>query len=78
VIKRDGTGPEVVDGTLKVLQAVDTDVNSVVWAAGSDWWQQHGGPSFSPPESWKIFVSADAYGSNGSLAKRHDRTNHET
>lgn len=60
LIKGDGTGPELIDGTLKVLKAVDAQVDFVDCDAGFEWWQAHGGPSLIPPESWKRIESADA------------------
>jgi isocitrate dehydrogenase (NAD+) len=60
LIKGDGTGPELIDATMKVLKAVGTSVNFVDCEAGFEWWQVHGGSSLVPPESWKLIESADA------------------
>lgn len=60
LIRGDGTGPELIDATLKVLKAVDASVNFVKCEAGFEWWQAHGGPTLMPPESWKVIESSGA------------------
>lgn len=60
LIRGDGTGPELIDATLKVLKAVGASVDFVQCEAGFEWWQAHGGPTLIPDESWKIIESADA------------------
>jgi len=60
LIKGDGTGPELIDGTLKVLKAVGTTVEFTPCDAGYEWWQAHGGNSLIPDSSWTIIESADA------------------
>ena len=60
LIKGDGTGPELINATLKVLEAVGTSVNIVNCEAGFEWWQSHGGTTLIPPESWKSIETADA------------------
>jgi isocitrate dehydrogenase (NAD+) len=60
LIKGDGTGPELIDATLKVLKAVGADVNFVQVEAGYEWWETHGGPGLIPDSSWKVIESADA------------------
>lgn len=60
MIRGDGTGPELIDATLKVLKAVGASVDFVQCEAGFEWWQAHGGPTLIPDESWKIIESADA------------------
>jgi len=60
LIRGDGTGPELIDATLKVLKAVGAAANFVTCDAGYEWWQAHGGPSLIPEASWKIIESADA------------------
>jgi isocitrate dehydrogenase (NAD+) len=60
LIKGDGTGPELMEATLKVLSAVEADVNFVPVEAGYEWWETHGGPKLIPADSWEIIESADA------------------
>lgn len=60
LIRGDGTGPELIDATMKVLTAVETKVNFVECPAGFEWWRTHGGNSLIPEESWKIIKSSDA------------------
>lgn len=60
LIRGDGTGPELIDATIKVLKAVGTSVNFVDCEVGSEWWQSHGGSTLIPPDSWKSIQSADA------------------
>ncbi len=60
LIKGDGTGPELIDATLKILRAVGTSVEFVPCNAGFEWWQAHGGSTLIPDESWKIIEGADA------------------
>lgn len=60
LIKGDGTGPELIDATLKILKAVGTTVEFRSCDAGFEWWQTHGGTTLIPDESWKIIDFADA------------------
>jgi isocitrate dehydrogenase len=60
LIRGDGTGPELIEATLRILKAVGTSVNFVECAAGFEWWQTHGGSTLIPDDSWKIIESADA------------------
>ena len=59
VIKGDGTGPELVDATLKVLKAAGSKADFVECDAGSEWWEKHKGPSFVPDETWKVLEDSD-------------------
>jgi len=60
LIKGDGTGPELVDATLKILRTVGTSIELIPCEAGFEWWQSHGGLTLIPDESWKIIETADA------------------
>ncbi len=60
LIKGDGTGPELIGATLTILRAVGTSVDFVPCNAGFEWWQDHGGSTLIPDESWKIIEEADA------------------
>ena len=60
LIKGDGTGPELVDATLKVVDAVGSAVQFVTCDAGFEWWQSHGGSALISEEGWKSIQAADA------------------
>ncbi|WP_321420557.1 isocitrate/isopropylmalate dehydrogenase family protein [uncultured Methanomethylovorans sp.] len=60
VIKGDGVGPELVDAMFKVMEAAGTNVEFVTCDAGSTWWEQHGGNSLIPDETWDILDGSDA------------------
>ncbi|MEM4536338.1 MAG: isocitrate/isopropylmalate dehydrogenase family protein [Nitrososphaerota archaeon] len=60
IIKGDGVGPELTACALKVLEAVNPDVEILPVEAGYEWWLQHGGSSFIPPETWKILEEVNA------------------
>ncbi len=60
VIKGDGVGPELVDDVLRVMEAVGTGVEFVPCEAGATWWEEHGGDSLIPDETWDILSNTDA------------------
>ncbi|MCP8315391.1 MAG: isocitrate/isopropylmalate dehydrogenase family protein [archaeon] len=60
LIRGDGTGPELVDAMIKVLEASKADVELIPCDAGLEWWEKHGGDSFIPPETWKILEKSAA------------------
>lgn len=60
VIKGDGVGPELVDAMLKVTEAAGTEVEFVMCEAGATWWEEHGGNSLIPEETWDILDNSDA------------------
>lgn len=60
VIKGDGVGPELVDAMLKVANAAGTDVEFVPCEAGAAWWEENGGNTLIPDETWEILESSDA------------------
>jgi isocitrate dehydrogenase len=60
IIKGDGVGPELVDGMLKVLEASGTGVEFVPCEAGAAWWEENGGNSLIPDETWQILDESDA------------------
>lgn len=60
VIKGDGVGPELVDAMFKVMEAAGTDVEFITCDAGATWWEQHGGNSLIPDETWDILDSSNA------------------
>jgi isocitrate dehydrogenase len=60
LIRGDGVGPELVDCMLKVLKAVEAQLDIRVCEAGYEWWLKHGGESFIPKETWEILENSDA------------------
>lgn len=44
----------------KVMEAAGTGVEFITCEAGSTWWEQHGGNSLIPDETWDILDSSDA------------------
>ncbi len=60
VIRGDGVGPELVDAMLNVLHATGTGVEFIVVDAGATWWEEHGGRSLIPDETWDVLEEADA------------------
>jgi len=60
LIKGDGVGPELVEATQIVFDAVKPKVEFVECDAGYEWWQVHGGESFIPNETWEKLKKADA------------------
>ena len=60
VIKGDGVGPELVSSMLRVVEAVGTNVEFIQCEAGAEWWQQHGGDSLVPEDTWEILADTDA------------------
>jgi len=60
VIRGDGTGPELVDSMMRVINAVNPDIEFVSCDAGEEWWKEHGGDSLIPDETWDILNETDA------------------
>ncbi|MDF1533176.1 MAG: isocitrate/isopropylmalate dehydrogenase family protein [Methanosarcinaceae archaeon] len=60
VIKGDGVGPELVDAMIKVTEAANTNVEFIMCEAGAGWWEEHGGNTLVPDETWDILDSSDA------------------
>jgi isocitrate dehydrogenase (NAD+) len=60
LIKGDGVGPELVEATKIVFDAVKPKIDFVECDAGYEWWQVHGGESFIPYETWEKLKTADA------------------
>ncbi len=59
VIKGDGTGPELVDSALQVMEASGAKLELRLCDAGAEWWEKAKGPSFFPDETWKVLESSD-------------------
>jgi len=60
VIRGDGTGPELVDAVLKVLNACNTQTELILCEAGSEQWEKNGGETYIPDETAKIMEESDA------------------
>lgn len=60
LIRGDGTGPDLVEAMLTVLNAAGTAAEFVQCDAGLEWWEKHGGQSLVPEETWKILDSSVA------------------
>jgi len=60
VIRGDGTGPELVDSMMRVIDAVGPDIEFVPCEAGEEWWMEHGGDSLIPDETWDTLQETDA------------------
>ncbi len=58
LIRGDGTGPELVETALMVLNASGAKAEYVPCDAGAEWWERNEGPSFIPDETWKILEEA--------------------
>ena len=59
LIKGDGTGPELVEAMLLVLEASGAKAEFVTCDAGAEWWEKRGGPSMIPEETWRTLEDAD-------------------
>ena len=60
LIRGDGTGPELVDSMLNVVNSVGVDLDLIPCPAGLEWWENNGGPSFIPEETWHNLENSDA------------------
>jgi isocitrate dehydrogenase len=60
IIRGDGTGPELVNAMVKVLQACNTKIELVQCDAGSEWWEKNKGNSYISDEVWKLLEDSDA------------------
>ncbi len=60
VIRGDGTGPELVDSMMRVIDAVNPDIEFVPCEAGEEWWKENGGDSLIPDETWDVLRETDA------------------
>lgn len=60
IINGDGTGPELVNAMVKVLQSCNTGIELIRCDAGSEWWEKKGGSSYISDEVWAILEKSDA------------------
>lgn len=59
LIKGDGTGPELVDAMMLVLEASGSRAEFVTCQAGAEWWERNGGQSMIPEETWRTLEGVD-------------------
>ena len=60
VINGDGTGPELVDAMIHVLEACNTQIELIRCEAGSEQWEKNGGDTNIPDSTSKIMEESDA------------------
>ncbi|MGI0022184.1 MAG: isocitrate/isopropylmalate dehydrogenase family protein [Nitrososphaeraceae archaeon] len=60
VIKGDGTGPELVNAMVHVLEECNSKIKLIPCEAGSEWWTKNGGNSYISEEVWKVLENSDA------------------
>jgi len=60
VINGDGTGPELVDAVIQVLEACNTQIELIRCEAGSEQWKKNGGATYIPEATSKIMDESDA------------------
>ena len=60
IIKGDGTGPELVNAMVHVLNECNSKIKLIQCNAGSEWWKKNGGNSYISDEVWKMLEASDA------------------
>jgi len=60
IIKGDGTGPELVNAMVHVLEECNSKIKLIPCEAGSEWWTKNGGTSYISEEVWKLLENSDA------------------
>ena len=60
IIKGDGTGPELVNAMVHVLEVCNSKIKLIPCEAGSEWWTKNGGTSYISAEVWKLLENSDA------------------
>lgn len=60
LIRGDGTGPELIDAAVKVMEASGARLDTTVCDAGSEWWEKARGPSFISEETWRALDESDS------------------
>ncbi|MCS7118053.1 MAG: isocitrate/isopropylmalate dehydrogenase family protein [Thaumarchaeota archaeon] len=63
LIKGDGTGPELTEATLLVLDKINPGIEVLVKDAGYDWWISAGKPktpALIPDDTWEAILNSDA------------------
>lgn len=60
IIKGDGTGPELVNSMINVLESCNSNIELIKCDAGSEWWEKNGGNSYISNEVWNLLETSDA------------------
>jgi isocitrate dehydrogenase len=60
IIKGDGTGPELVNSMINVLNSCNSNIELIKCDAGSEWWEKNGGDSYISNEVWNLLETSDA------------------
>ena len=60
IIKGDGTGPELVNAMVHVLEECNSKIKLIPCEAGSECWTKNGGTSYISEEVWKLLENSDA------------------
>jgi isocitrate dehydrogenase len=60
IIRGDGTGPELVNSMIHILNSCNSNVELIKCDAGSEWWEKNGGNSYISNEVWNMLNSSDA------------------
>jgi len=60
IIKGDGTGPELVNTMVHVLEECNSKIKLIPCEAGSEWWTKNGGNSYISEEVWKLLENSNA------------------
>lgn len=60
IIKGDGTGPELVNAMVHVLEECNSKIKLIPCEAGSEWWTKNGGISYISEQVWKLLENSDA------------------
>jgi isocitrate dehydrogenase (NAD+) len=60
IIKGDGTGPELVNAMINVLESCNSNIELIKCDAGSEWWEKKGGNTYISNEVWSLLETSDA------------------
>jgi isocitrate dehydrogenase (NAD+) len=60
IIKGDGTGPELVNSMINVLESCNSNIELIKCDAGSEWWEKNGGNTYISNEVWSLLETCDA------------------
>jgi isocitrate dehydrogenase (NAD+) len=60
IIKGDGTGPELVNSMINVLESCNSNIELIKCDAGSEWWEKNGGNTYISDEVWSLLKTSDA------------------